>query len=71
MLESKVEGGFYGDYNITGKAEYFLCIAGKYCPPATAMSKVRQLECLKNYYCPPGTSAELDITGNFNREKLF
>lgn len=70
MLESKVESGFYGDYNITGKAEFFICIPGKYCPYATAASKVRQLDCLRNYFCPMGTAGELGVTGDFEEETL-
>jgi hypothetical protein len=41
MLESRVDKGYYGDYNITGKAEYFICLPGKYCPFSTAASKVK------------------------------
>ena len=70
MLESTVETGYYGDYNITGKGEFLLCLPGKFCPKATAASKVRQLECLRNYYCPLGTAGELDLTGQFNMETL-
>ena len=45
MLESQVTPGYYGDYNITGVAEFFLCLPGKYCPTQTAASKVKQLDC--------------------------
>ena len=45
MLEKRVERGYYGDYNITGKGEFLLCLAGQFCSPATAASKVRQQKC--------------------------
>ena len=65
MLNSKVTAGYYGGYNITGLAEYNLCVAGKYCPLGTAVSKVRQLDCLKGFFCPLGTKADLDLNGYF------
>jgi hypothetical protein len=65
MLNQKVFPGYYGGYNITGLAEFYLCPAGKYCPSGTAASKVAQQECLKNYYCPLGTLASLNSEGLF------
>ena len=41
MLNSKVQSGYFGDYNITGIPEYKMCLRGKYCPSATAASKVK------------------------------
>ena len=41
MLKNRVERGFFGDYNTTGKAEFYICKAGKFCPEATAASKVK------------------------------
>ena len=66
MLQSQVERGYFGGYSISGKAEYFLCPEGKYCPDATAESKVAQLDCLRGFFCPLGTAADLDLYGNFN-----
>ena len=71
MLESKVERGFYGDYNITGKAEFFLCDDGKYCPIGTAASKVKQLDCPSGFFCPLGTAGELNSDGQFNLDTLM
>ena len=65
MLNSKVEKGYFGGYNITGFAEFNLCKRGKYCPPGTATSKVEQLDCLQGFFCPLGTVAILDLDGNF------
>lgn len=70
MLESLVEPGYYGDYDITGKAEFFICLSGKYCPKATASSKVRQLDCLKGFFCPLGTAGSLNLDGSFNTDAL-
>lgn len=68
MLNSKVESGYFGDYNITGEPEYKLCLPGRYCPSATAASKVKQLDCLRGYFCPFGTAASLSIKGDFNQD---
>jgi hypothetical protein len=65
MLNSKVASGYYGGYNITGIAEFNLCLEGKYCPAGTALSKVKQLDCLRGFFCPIGTMADLDLNGNF------
>jgi hypothetical protein len=65
MLNSKVSMGYYGGYNITGLAEFNLCLEGKYCPAGTAFSKVKQLDCLRGFFCPIGTMADLDLDGNF------
>ena len=66
MLNAKVLTGYYGGYDITGMAEYRICPPRKYCPAATAESKVRQLDCLRGFFCPPGTAGDLDLEGNFN-----
>ena len=68
MLNSKVEEGFYGDVNISARAQYKLCEKGNYCPPGTAATKVKQLDCLKGYFCPWGTAGELNLEGRFYDE---
>jgi len=65
MLSSKVEEGFYGNVNISQKAQFKLCERGNYCPRGTADSKVKQLDCLKGYFCPWGTAGELNLDGKF------
>jgi len=68
MLNSKVKRGYYGGTGIQGMEDYKLCERGNYCPPATAASKVKQLDCLKGFFCPWGTAGELNLEGSFYLE---